>query len=75
MGSAPRIPNGRAGKWEISLVVFEPTPLRNYALNHRFRPLGQSVLSYTAQAGATEPNSNSNIVEAHVKRATPTLLS
>ena len=29
----------------MTAVGFEPTPLRNGALSHRLRPLGQTVLS------------------------------
>lgn len=35
----------------MTAVGFEPTPLRNGALSHRLRPLGQTVLVHT---GATE---------------------
>ena len=30
----------------MTAVGFEPTPLRNGALSHRLRPLGQTVLLY-----------------------------
>ena len=55
-------------------VGFEPTPLRNGALSHRLRPLGQSVLSYTTHAGVPKPDKNNSMVWAHVKRATLTIL-
>ena len=33
----------------LTAVGFEPTPLRNGALSHRLRPLGQTVLGTMAE--------------------------
>ena len=35
------------GRNKVTAVGFEPTPLRNGALSHRLRPLGQTVLVLT----------------------------
>ena len=42
--------------WRMTPVGFEPTPLRNGALSHRLRPLGQSVLVYNL-ISCTQQNS------------------
>ena len=39
--------NGISLPGKVTPVGFEPTPLRNGALSHRLRPLGQSVLGST----------------------------
>ena len=39
--------SGNASPAKVTPVGFEPTPLRNGALSHRLRPLGQSVLGST----------------------------
>ena len=38
----------------MTAVGFEPTPLRNGALSHRLRPLGQTVLMASAPQAATD---------------------
>ena len=37
-------PGSSESKVNVTAVGFEPTPLRNGALSHRFRPLGQTVM-------------------------------
>ena len=39
--------SGNASPAKVTPVGFKPTPLRNGALSHRLRPLGQSVLGST----------------------------
>ena len=39
-----RRPYRAPGRNKVTAVGFEPTPLRNGALSHRLRPLGQTVL-------------------------------